>query len=834
MAHDFFNDEKQSFEALGEAGDRHKKHNREITEKRRDFTARIDEAMVKTDPADTRGVENPRYRSREEKIECLDKILNEKGFNRRDSTEVMQLFASYRDLGAYDKMIEVYTKTDSRDFRSAPMVREQLAGAYYQRSFEEGRSPELVKKDRAMAARICDHLMYVEKNSSIAYGIAAKCLVAEGKQAEATKMYENGFKETLDPFIGLQAVHANLESGNKKRAEETAKVVYLAALRDGAEESKDFYAVSAALQAACIAGAEPEKIAHLSNRLAHCVQYEWQKDEIERNLKTIEQNGFDAAKVVQQEISGWKLKEDARKSGLIVIENLKKDDRTFGEDEKLSALHEHSYNYRGCGSDFRGVSRVGGNMEFGGQLPSHTVSRQDLELFTALIHHTPEELGIKNLEGLDPELPLDQIKEPEVFMKAADRLIRQTFMTGNFAGRGLHLEENALSKEADGKSVYDRTVAGALEESGKISDIDTLPEEEQWKEKAFVDTRTNISAIFALGMGDCRHHAQVKQIMFDMYQRKRMNDALGAMLDQVREGKTIDLENGKEAQAFYKELNTELRTTDVQVMMPIKMHQQKKVGKKWVPAKEGEEGAQDATYKPVLTGDKKYTVDESGAMHNLEDHTLCWFIRKDKEGRLESLEMRDAFYQEKHYGWGDRPVDIESEISLETRKDKDGKEYTALKIKAGTIKGDKTNTGEEIEVYQEPTSYNTGRRDREVNTSTGRDVCFVGMRMEGFDSADSFISMIKDREGMAEVLNKIEHKKRAADQTREQEKGQEKQKESNGAVAVSESAPKAPKQETQQQSSAEPQKTTLMGNLSKQQRINDAIQSSVQEGNLHI
>ena len=802
MAHDFFYDEKQSFEVLGEAGDEHKKHNREITERRRDFTARIDAAVAKTDPADTRDVENPRYRSKEEKLKALDEILKEKDFNKRDSTEVMQLFASYRDLGAYDKMIEVYTKTDNKDFRSAPMVREQLAGAYYQRSFEEGRSEDLAKKDRMMASRICDHLIYVEKNSSVAYGIAAKCLVADGKQAEATKMYEDGFKATLDPFIGLQSVHANLEAGNKDRAEETAKVVYLAALRDGAEESKDFYAVSAALQAACIAGADEEKIKHLSNRLAHCVQYQWQKDEIERNLKVLEQNDFEGAKTVQQEINGWKLNADAQKSGLIVIENLGKDDRTFGGDEKLSALHEHSYNYRGCGSDFRGVSRVGGNMEFGGQLPSHTVSRQDLELFTALIHHTPEELGIKNMEGLDPKLPLDQIEKPEDFMKAADRLIRQTFMTENFAGKKLHLEENALSKESDGKSVYDRTVAGALEECGKISDIDTVPEKEQWKEKKYVDTRTNISAIFALGMGDCRHHAQVKQIMFDMYQRKQMNDALGKMLEQAQEGKEVKLD-GTEAQAFYGVFNTELRTTDVQVRMPIKMHQQKKVNGKWVEAKEGEEGAQDATYKPVLTKDKKFTVDQTGETHNLEDHTLCWLIRRNENGGLDSLEMRDAFYQDKHYGWGDKPVDIKTEIVLETRKDDKGKEYTALKVKAGTIKGDKTDTGEEIEVYQEPTSYNTGRRDQEVNSSTGRDICFVGMQMKGFDSPDSFVAMIKDREGMTAILNSIESKKRGVDPSKEQGKD------------------KASK-ETQQ-----PQKPTLMKDLTTQQQINNAKQNKV-------
>lgn len=797
MAHDFFYDEKQEFADLAQNSNANKKRNRKITEERRDFSARIDEAM-----APKKDKDDKEYRSKEEKIKCLDAILNEEGFNKRDSTQVMQLFSSYRSLGAYDKMIEVYTKTDNKDFRSAPMVREQLAGAYYQRSFKEGRPAELAEKDRAMATRICDHLINVEKGSSVAYGIAAACLSAEGKQAEATAMYEKGFEATLDPFIGLQAVQANIRNDNKDRAEEMAKVVYLSALRDGAEESKDFYAVSAALQAACIAGVDETKIGHLTSRLARCVQYEWQKDEIERNLKTIEQNGFEAAKTVQQEIGKWKLDENAKSSGLIVIKELGTDDRSFGDDPKLEALHQHSYNYRGCGSDFRGVSRVGGNMEFGGQLPSHTVSRRDLELFTALIQHTPAELGIKNMEGLNPELPLDQIKEPEVFMKAADRLVRQTFMTENFAGRGLHLEDNAVEgKEADGKSAYDKTVAGALEECGKTSDINSIPEKEQWKEKKYVDTRTNISAIFALGMGDCRHHAQVKQIMFDMYQRKQMNDALGKMLSQVRDGQTVDLEKGSEAQAFNDVLNTELRTTDVQVLLPIKMQQEKQENGKWVPAKEGEEGTRDATYKPLLDG-KKYTVDESGKLHNLEDHTLCWLIRRDDNGKLAALEMRDAFYQDKHYGWGDKPVDIEKDITLETRKDKDGKDYTALKVRAATIEGKDTSTGKPIEVYQEPTGYNTGRREQEVNSSTGNDVCFVGMQMKGFDSAESFVSMVADRSKMAAVLNKIEHKKRIADKAKEKQ---------------------AEEKEVVPQTQTKASKTPMMQNLQKQQKQNDTV-----------
>lgn len=743
-------DERQSFKDLVPEDNSRREHNREITKKRRDFTMRIEEAVAKKVSVKSKGQQTERYRSKKEKLIALDKIVKEEGLENLDSTQLMQLFSSYRDLGASEKMIEVYARSNNKSFKSSVSVREQLADAYYKRSFAGGRPEELAKKDREKASKICSRLIDGEKAGAVAYNIAGKCLAQEGKKAERQKICEEGFKKTLDPFLGLQAMQFSLEKGDKERAKGIAKAVYFASLRDGAEESKDFYAVSAALQAACVAGESKDKIEHLSERLAHSVKYTWQLDEFNKNINAIRARGFDhETAVVKRAVNGWKLDKSAERAGLVVIKNLKKEERTFGNDEKLTALRAHSYSYRGCGSDFRGVSRVGGNMEFGGQLPSHTVSKKDLELFSVLLQYTPKELGIRNLKGLQPDLPLAQIEKPEEFIVAADRFVRQAFMTENFAGSGLHLEENALSKDGDGKSPYDWAVMGILEECGKVSDIKSLSKDEQKKEKRFTDTRTNISAILALGMGDCRHHAQAKQIMFDMYQRKQMNAALGALLDQTLEGKPA----GNAVDNFYDALNVELRTTDVQVMMPIKMKQVKEVNGEWVPAKEGEKGAQDAIYQPELK-DGKFTVDKTKTLHDLEDHTLCWLIKRDNNGNLKSLDMCDAFYQEKHYGWGNMPVDIEKGIVLEERKNGN----ISLKVAAGKISGDKTDSGEEIEVFQEPTCYNSGRREQEVYTSTGDDICLVGMQMKGFKTPENFLAMIKDRSGMSKILNRAASK----------------------------------------------------------------------------
>lgn len=690
------------------------------------------------------------YRARKEKMDGLDKVLNSEMFKEAESAEVMHLFSAYRELGAYDRMIEVFNKTESQDFKESPVVREAVATALR----KDGKFSESLKMSQAL--RNEGHA------SAVSYDNIGRCFKEMGSLTLAAKNYEAGFEKTLEPAVGIKAVNANIGLGNKDKAQEMAKVVYLAALRDGAEESKDFYVVSAALQAACIAGVDDKKIEHLCDRLANSLEDKHTSllSEFKRNMEEIQKagfkaRGFDIVSEKLEQLNGKIDTEETKRSGVIALKKDEKlkDDRAIGDNKKLEALISYSYNYRGCGSDFRGTSRVGGNMEFGGQLPDHTVSKKDLELFKGLVEKNPTELGLNNeelanIKGLNPSQKLSEIKDPEVFMQVVDKFVRKTFQTANFAEQNLHMEENALAKNKEGESYYDATVkafergAGKLRESAK----DTV------KGKS-VDTRTNISAIFALGMGDCRHHAQVKQIMFDMYQRIQMDAQIKAMYDQVKQKQSVDL-NGPRANAFYDVLDTEVRTTDIQVRMPILMQQQQasrwvKYDQNWVElplvGANGEDVKKDKGYSPDLDEDGRYKVDVTGRMHNLEDHTLCWIIKKDRDGNLQSFGMRDAFYQEKHYGWGNMDVNID-DIKL----NRDGKPL----VPAGVIPAEHTDTGKPLQIYQVPTSYNKGRRDTVATHSIGSDICFVGMRMKGFESVDDFLAQVKDRKGMNAIMRK--------------------------------------------------------------------------------
>lgn len=712
---------------------------RNRTLKRRDFVAAVENAM------------NESKKDKNLKIEKLDAIAAQ-GLDDLSSAKLMRLYTAYMDLHAFDRMIDLYKAAENKDFKDAPMVREELAVAY--RKVWRG-SNELVDKmfDYKTSIKISQDLIDEGHGYGVSYEnigrinryIAQKSTGFKAEQYYANSRFalEEGFSKTLESSVGIQAVHANIHAGNKDKARELAKVVYLTTLRDGAEESNDYFCLAAALQVACIADVGKKEIEHLCGRLENTVSQPWELSDIGRDLErigkefpspslTLAQKQLEAAK--ERRISMEKLMK-ARGIDASAPAPHSWDKRSFTEDPKLRAVIEKSYSYRGCGSTFRGANRISGNMAFGGQLPDHAVSRKDLRLFEGLVTMSPDELGIKldkPIAGVAMDKPLTDIRDPEVFIQVADRFIRQTFSTENFANSGLHMENNAFEKDPKtGESLYDTTVKSVLQATGKV-----IGEKDK-----NVDSRTNISAIFALGMGDCRHHAQVKQIMFDTWQKKQMDASLRAMSLRVLHGGRIE-KHDKDIAEFYSVFDTELRTADVQVMMPVQMRQ-----------KDGK----DQLYNPEKTADGKYIVDESGKNHSLEEHTLCWLIRKNRSHKLVSFGIRDAFYQQLHYPWAKmdvKPADI--------RLNKGGNPV----IPAGVVPGDKTSSGASVPVTQYPAVYNSGKRDSFIKDTTGRDINLVGLPMSGFKTSQDFLKMIKDREGMFKIMAQIRAKAAERDKSK--------------------------------------------------------------------
>ena len=782
-----------------------------------------------------------------------------------DSSQFMLIFNSYREIGAFQEMIDLYNRCPNKDFTEAPLVQELLGVAY----------TELNPPQSEKAIEISDKLISGKHSAEItgrAYDVKGRALrsladhAAEPEKTEllkqAASVNETGFKKTLDTSLGLSALHRNIELGNKEQAQALSEIVFLAALRDGAGQLRtaqvdlekvkegekpekvwlaqhsehDFVLLSTALQAALIAGKGDKEIALLTERLKTFPAKKYELDDLKKSLseiqksfpsdqmtavleivshkqefnaistelkqalkegkdtKAIEQRlaKFDAHDYelnglindldwIKQSKSSEKTDEEIAKDPSIsainaVIAGIKEQKKRTPEtqksnnQEKLDALYASTYSYRGLASDFEGASVVSGNMKFGGQLPEHSVAKKDLDLFSGLLEFPlsammPEDALGKLPKEITPETRLVDIKDPELFMQATDAFVRYHFGNDDFAGTGKKLEDNALMRGPDNKlkgtkgsvledgSEYDQTVSGIMHLAGKEKGKD---------ENKGIDSRTNISAIFALGMGDCRHHAQVKQIMFDMWQKKQMDAALRTALTASKP---------QDRQAAMEEFGdiylTELRSTDVRVNMEVQMEQgSNDKGETW-----------DELYRPVLTPEGKFQKGDHVA--TLEEHTMTVLMKRTPEGYLDYFGLRDAFYQHT-YEWGKQNIDPDK------IKVVDGKP----EINVGSLRSEEVATGEQIGISLTPTSYNSGKRDSSVKDSTGDDVCLLGIPMEGFGSAEEFAQMLAQRHYTEEMLKKALHWEKTYAGPEAKRKAEQKKKEKDAEKAGTPLPPK--------------------------------------------
>ena len=105
-----------------------------------------------------------------------------------------------------------------------------------------------------------------------------------------------------------------------------------------------------------------------------------------------------------------------------------------------------------------------------------------------------------------------------------------------------------------------------------------------------------------------------------------------------------------------------------------------------------------------------------------------------------------------------------------------------MEIDAGIVAGDKANTGQDFPVFLRTTGDNSGKRDQTVMSSTGRDICMVGIEVKGFDSTDSFIRMIRSDVRKKEALHVMQADGKAIVSRQDAKKARKaaKEAESNG------------------------------------------------------
>lgn len=628
-------------------------------------------------------------------IEELRNILkNDDLIQNSSSNQLMRLFTAFRDVNAFDEMIELFEKSSNQTFKDSLMVNELLMVAYNKKN-QPDKTIELgqrLVKEKRISGDIFGGLgkAYLLKSKTAKSEQDKKRYLNNSKSA-----YEAGFAEFAEFYPGINAVYRYIDLGEIKQARELAKLVYLACKKEGAEETHDYWCTTTKLEAGCIAGQSKKELeASLKDLLSYNVP-KWQFETTLETLKNVNEN-YQSADIdlIIDELS--------KKIELLDNENNKRNTHETNRDEKLESVVNNSYSYRGLASNFEGASSVGGNFRFGGQLPDHSISRKDVEIFDGILNTPIKELfpvGIE-IKGVDPNTTIQNINDVDLFLNVVDKFIRFHYGTENFANTGLHLEQNAEINN----SVYDQTVDALIGMSGI-------------KGNKLADSRTNISAIFALGLGDCRHHAQVKQLLFDRWQGRKMKKAILTAYACMGHKEIYD-----KAIAKFNELyKMELRTIDICVSMPIQiksMYNAEKDGEKFIESKDGKDSV-------------------------LEEHTMNILVKRNDNDELESLYITDSFYQ-KNYDWKHFKVDVEN-----IKVTEDGK----FIIDAGELSGKRVNSGKSLPIKIIPTAY-AGKRDVHSKDDHGNNITLLGIPFN-IKSTEDLVKILQKREYIEKVLNSL-------------------------------------------------------------------------------
>ena len=645
------------------------------------------------------------------------------------SPELMRIFTAFRSQRSFEDMIRVFEESKNQDFTGAQIVREFYAVAcnhsgHYQKAIEVAESLLLhgdangevygtIGKAWFKKHEVAKAYLELSKDYKAApeeYDAAAKAYLENfpddpnfQNAAIHVKLalewskdsYKDGFLVAFESYPGINAVYSFMDVGDFDRAKNVARLVHLACLRDGARETMDLMCAATMMEAACIMGASKAEIEATTEKF---LSLDVKKGRLERTINSLERlksylagherdtKPFDHALKKLKDV----LKHHERATFNFVAKRPKKQTTT-------SVIHDVSSSYRGIASNFLGGHFVPGNFMFGGQLPDHYLTRSDWQQFQKLLEVPLEDL-IGREESMKYPPTLKDVYQPEMFLEVSDKIIRRAFGTD---------EDNLEDMISDGHARYDEMVHALLKLSGT-------------EDRATTDSRTNISVIMGLGLGDCRQHAQAKQILFDAWQKHFMNAALKGAYKALEDK---DMKYYRQCIADFKEIESvELRIIDAVVQAPIQM-------KEKCSQKHTDEG--------------HVSVEQKGVMNDLENHTLTVLLKHNKKGELTSLRFADSFYQN-HYPWGDGEIPLDKLTFGENGK---------VIIPAKTLAAVDPETGRQVflPVQLVPSRY-TGKRDVVSRDEHGQ-LLLVGIPVEeGFNLADK---LAQPRQQRMTALNAV-------------------------------------------------------------------------------
>ncbi|MDR3613354.1 MAG: hypothetical protein P4L53_07300 [Candidatus Obscuribacterales bacterium] len=733
--------EREDFKAAIDA-------NHQLATEQKDFNVKVDGILDSKAPAN----------------EILDKL---RGIAFSDeaktmpSTNLMKLYTAFRKMGNPEDMLHLYDSTKNEEFKKSPFVREFLAAAYNANGMA-GKSLEVVKSiedESKNAANPRPDLMngevfgakakaFVIRQdrsekllSALESGDSAKVETARAAYAKAYDLPENaplpsaeklksqaheelisardayteGFKRNYEYYPGINAAYTNLSLGDLKSAKDIAGLTSLATVREGGLERGNYWTSMTMLESSLVGGIEKPQIDATIARIAGGNKIEpaelkstldaWEtrvRPALEKLQKDPAQ-GAEAQKMLERfNYAEAKLKDS--------LANPTTAAKAAGDITPGDMLLQKSHYYRGMSVSDSEI--VQNNFQYGGIITDTSIAREDRVEFGKLLNTPIRELttlvggdASKLPASIDEHTRLSDIKDPEQFIAISQKLVRDNF--GNVA-KNLEVID---SHEHD--ELYDKPIEAANEASG-------IPAGR--KEREGYDSRTSLASEFAKGLGDCRHHAQSMQLLYDMWQGQHLNE----FLRQADTAATPELRD--KAIAGFKDLErTQLRTIDVTVKVPIEV---------------------EKAYRPVrpdvdttLPANQSFVAADK--LNYLEDHTMNILIRRDEQGHLESARFADSFYNNT-YHWSDGAIGGLTKIVDPEKGDN-------VRFSGGTLNGVLGAENSQVPVTLELAPYSGTRIKNKPNDPGPNDPGLIferGLPVKDFE----MIKMLKDRENITSNL----------------------------------------------------------------------------------
>jgi hypothetical protein len=251
-----------------------------------------------------------------------------------------------------------------------------------------------------------------------------------------------------------------------------------------------------------------------------------------------------------------------------------------------------------------------GNIPFGGILPDTNINRSDFKIAKEILSQSVEsqiDLSKVSLSD-DPSMPLAKfIHKPEEFIQILHYLVRSRFKT---TANELERLDSKGHKEG-----FDDPWSAILKLSGLDPDKKVIG-------KYIPDSRTNLTVNFAIGIGDCRHHANMMQLLFDVAHEMELNEMLAKLQIAQERGEPDEIQS---------------LTEQIQGFNSIQLIKADTVLHSFVKLEGGLPEWDDQFNLQVYRGRQDFVAGE--------EHTLNFLILKNPDtGVIEHCIAVDAFY----------------------------------------------------------------------------------------------------------------------------------------------------------------------------------------------